>query len=91
MFNIVLHFVMRKVELVGQGIELTFERKLKDLAYVDDMCLLDNDLEDFRVLTEATVCEVSKVGLRVSARKTEIMSIRTNGSSQVTIEDELIQ
>ena len=74
LFNIVLDFVMRKVEIARQGIEW----RLKDLAYADDICLLANDLEGLRILTEATVCEASKVGLRVSTRKTEIMCIRTN-------------
>jgi len=91
LFNIVLDFVMRMVEIAELGIEWTASRRLKDLAYVDDICLLANDLKDFRVLTEATVCEAGKVGLRVNTRKTEIMSIKTNDKTQVSIENEPIQ
>ena len=91
LFNIVLNFVMRRVELAGEGIELTSGRRLRDLAYADDICLLADDLEDLRVLTEAVVCEAGKVGLKVNTRKTEIMNVRTNDNRPVIIENEPLQ
>ena len=91
LFNIVLDFVMKKVELAGDGIEWTAGRRLRDLAYADDICLLADDLEDLRTLTEAVVCEAGKVGLKVNTRKTEIMKVRTNDNSQVTIGNEPLQ
>ena len=81
---------MRKVELVGGGIEWTAGRRLRDLAYADDICLLADDLEDMRRMTEAVVCEAAKVGLRVNTRKTENMKVRTEDTSHVVIEDETI-
>ena len=42
-------------------------------------------------LTVAIVCEASKVGLRVNTRKTEIMMIRTEDTSQVVIEDKILE
>ena len=51
--------------------------------YADDICLLADVLEETK---EVRVCEASKVGLRINTRKTEIMSIRDNDTSQVTIE-----
>ena len=50
-FKIVLDFVMRNVEIAGQGIEWTAGRRLMELAYADDICLIANDLQDLRVLT----------------------------------------
>ena len=91
LFNIVLDFVMRKVEPAGDGIEWTAGRRLRDLAYADDICLLADDLADMRRMTEAVVCEAAKVGLRVNTRKTEIMKIRTEDESDVVIEDERIR
>ena len=79
------------MELVGEGIEWNSGRRLKDLAYADDICLLADDLEDLQTLTEAIVCEARKVGLRVNTRKTEIMSMRTSDRRQVSIENEPIR
>ena len=91
LFNIVLNFVMRRVELAGEGIELTSGRRLRDLAYADDICLLADDLEDLRVLTEAVVCEAGKVGLKVNTRKTEIMNVRINDNRPIIIGNEPLQ
>ena len=78
-----LDFVMRNVELAGDGIEWTASRRLKDLAFADDISLLG--------LVEGIVLEASKFGHTVNIRKTETMSGRTNDYSQVTIENEPIQ
>lgn len=91
LFNIVLDFVMKKVELAGGGIEWSAGRRLKDLAYADDICLLADDVQDLRRMTETIVCEAGKVGLRVNTRKTEIMKIRTQDTSQIIIEGETLQ
>ena len=39
---------MRKVELAGEGIDWIAGRRMKDLAYADDICLLADDLEDLK-------------------------------------------
>ena len=44
LFNIVLDFIMKRVELAGGGIEWNAGRRLKDLAYADDICLLADDV-----------------------------------------------
>ena len=87
LFNIVLDFVMRKVEAAEGGIEWSAGRRLRDLAYADDICLLADDLNDMRQMTAALVCEAGKVGLRVNTRKTEVMKIRTEENSEIEIED----
>ena len=87
LFNIGLNYVMRKVETVGNGIEWSAGRKLRYLAYADDICLLANDISDMRQMTEALVCEATKVGLRVNTIKTEIMKSRIEDDSEVEIED----
>ena len=69
LFNVVLEYVMRKVERVGNGIEWNAGRRLRDPAYADDICLLADDLQDLRNMTEALVSEASKVGLRINTGK----------------------
>ena len=49
----------------------TASRRLKDLAYADDVSLLGDDLEDLLGLVEATGLEASKFGHPVNIRKTE--------------------
>ena len=57
--------------MAGSGIEWSTERKLRDLAYADDICLLANDTSDMRQMTETLLCERGKVGLRVNAAVSE--------------------
>ena len=81
LFNIVLDFVMRKVELAGDGIDCTAGTRLRDLVYAEDICLLANDLHDMRRMTEAVVCKAAKDGFWVNMRKTELMNKRTEDTS----------
>ena len=85
LFNIVLYFVMKKVKLAGDGIEWTVGRRLRDLAYTDDIYLLADYIADMRRMTEAVICEAALVGLRVNTRKTEIVKIRTNGARKLSL------
>ena len=48
LFNIVLDFVMKKVELIGQGNEWTAGRRLRNLVYADDLYLLADDMAEMR-------------------------------------------
>ena len=86
LFNIVLDYVMKKTEAAGNGINWNAGRKLRDLDYADDICLLSSDIGDMRQMTEALVSEASKVGLRVNTRKTEIMKSRIEENGAVEIE-----
>ena len=67
--NIVLDFVMRRIEFVGNGLEWICGRRLRDLAYADDICLLADDVVDIKRMTEAVVCEAAKIGLRMNTRR----------------------
>ena len=46
LFNIVLDFVMKRFEIAGDGNEWTAARRLRDLAYTDDICLLADDMAE---------------------------------------------
>ena len=88
LFNIVLDYVLKKVEPAGNGIEWSAGRRLKDLAYADDICLLANDLQDLRYMTEALVMEAGKFGLRINTGKTEVMKMRCADNSHISIEND---
>ena len=91
LFNTVLDYVMRRVELTGEGIEMTAGRRLRGLTYADGIRLLAIGLENLRVLTEAVVCKAGKVGLKVNTKKTEIMKVKTNDNRPVIIGNEPLQ
>ena len=44
LFNIVLDFVMRRIEFAGKGLQLIRARRQRDLAYADDIYLLQRRL-----------------------------------------------
>ena len=70
LFNIVLDFTVKKDENTGRGIEWFAERRLRDLAYANDICLVADDLQNLKRMTKAIVQKVDKVGLTVNTRKT---------------------
>ena len=82
---------MRKVERAGNGIERVGVGGQQDPAYADDICLLDENLEDMRRLIEDLVEEAGKFELKVNANKTDIMKIRTENASLVHIEEAALQ
>ena len=69
LFNIVSDYVMKKIEPVGNGIEWSNGRRLRDLTYADGICLLADELHDLRNMTEALGTEASKVELRINRGK----------------------
>ena len=64
---------------------------MRGLAHADGIFLLANDISDTRQMTEALVCEASKVELRVITSKTEIIRSRIEDNSEVETEDNGLQ
>ena len=77
---------MTKLANVDGGIDWTGGKQLKDLDYADDICMLANDIEDMKSMTELVVTEASKVGLKINTRKTGIMKIRCTQNQSVTVD-----
>ena len=73
---------MRKIERAGNGMEWVGGGRLRDLAYADDICLLTENLEELRRLSEALMEEAGNVGLKVNTNKTEIIKVRTEDTSE---------
>ncbi len=48
---------------------------LTDLDFVDDICLLSNEVEQAQQLLRQVETECEKVGLESNAKKTEVMAI----------------
>ena len=69
LFNIVLDFGMRNFVLAWDGIEWGAGRKLKHLAYPENICSMADDFEDLSIRTQTVVYEKFKVGLRINKKK----------------------
>ena len=60
LFNILLDFILRKIDMIDCNIERTGGKRLKDLDYADDICLLARDIEEMPVMVDTIVTEVAK-------------------------------
>ena len=54
-FMILLDFIMIKVGLFDSGISLPGGRRIRDLDYADDICLLASDIEEFHMMVDTVV------------------------------------
>ena len=68
-FNILLYMIECGIECVGW-------KRLRDLEYEDDICLLIRDMEEMEVIIDTIVFEGSKVGVTINTAKIELTKIR---------------
>ena len=85
LFNILLDFILRKNDTIECGIEWTGGKRLRDLDYADDICLLASDIEEMQMMVDTIVMEGEKIGLKINTAKTEVMKIRTQDTRCVSI------
>ena len=64
--------------------EPVLETSLRGMIYADDAGVVSQSPEQLRKMMEVTVVVCVAVGLTVSEAKTEIMCLRTNGTSEST-------
>ena len=86
-FNVVLEFVLSKLSNIDGGIEWVGSKRLRDLDYADDICLLADNMNAMKIMTDLVVEEASKVGLKVNTRKTEVMKMRSSGTQRIKIDN----
>ena len=85
LFNIHLDFVLRKIDAIECGIYWNNAKRLRDLDYADDICLLANDVEEMQRMVDTLVTEGNKIGLTINTQKTELMKIRVEEPRSVSI------
>ena len=71
LFNILLDFVMRKIDTIECAIEWTGAKRLWDLDYPDDISLLASDVDEMQRMGDTVVTEGCKIGLTTNTTKTE--------------------
>uniref|UniRef100_A0A3P9BVE3 Reverse transcriptase domain-containing protein n=1 Tax=Maylandia zebra TaxID=106582 RepID=A0A3P9BVE3_9CICH len=76
LFLLVIDFIMRRsVDQAGIGVPWHEARNLTDLDFADDIALLGSTQEDLQKLTAALQREATKVGLRISGKKTKVLRV----------------
>ena len=60
-------------------------KRLRDLDYTDDICLLAGNMNAMKIMTDLLVEEASKIGLKVNIRKTVVMKMRSSGTQRIKI------
>ena len=69
------------------GIRWTFDKRLDDLEYADDICLLAHRLEDLTDKTSALAETAQRVGLYINTEKTKVMRVNAKRQDQVSVFD----
>ena len=66
----------QKADLVGNRRNLSRELPLQDLEYADNMALVSDSMDLLKVLMQAMEISCSEMGLTISSRKTQVLTIR---------------
>ena len=61
LFNLVLYFILRKLDVLEGGITWTGSGKLKDLDYAEDICLLAENSAETQNLTNRLAEDAAKI------------------------------
>ena len=91
LFAILIDFIMRRT--VGdkeKGIQWVDGKHLADLDYADDIALLSNNINNLQELLDKLKENGRKVGLKINARKTEIMRTEHAQHGNISLNDQIV-
>ena len=91
LFAILIDFIMRRT--VGdkeKGIQWVDGKHLADLDYADDIALLSNNINNLQDLLDKLKENGRKVGLKINARKTEIMRTEHAQHGNISLNDQIV-
>jgi len=86
LFNLVIDWVMRRTtEDASRGIRWTPFSALDDLDFADDLALLSHTHQHIQDKTDRLHTYGQQVGLRISTRKTEMMTLNVNTPAPIKV------
>ena len=92
LFLLVIDWLMKRVtEMRSTGIEWVNDTVLEDLDYADDLGLVSNNFNDTQEKMTRLARRARMVGLRVSAKKTEILRLNTQEDRSVMLEGQALK
>ena len=90
LFNMAIDWTMRQTTNVPRGIRWTLFTTLEDLDFADDLALLSHTKEHMQEKTSRLSETAQKIGLRISRKKSEVMTLNVNNPTKIEIDgDEL--
>ena len=88
LFNLVIDWVLRKTTEDSQrGIRWTLFSNLEDLDFADDLALMSHSHKHIQEKTDRLCTFGAQVGLKVSKKKTEVMTLNINEPASVKAYD----
>ena len=91
LFNIVIDYIIGKLQQVEGGVRWTASNILKALAYADDICLLGEDTDSIIALTDTLNEEAKKIGLNINTQKTKIMKLMLSDGRSVSVDGQELE
>ena len=86
LFNLTIDWVMRQTTIdKARGIRWTLFSSLEDLDFADDLALLSHTHRDIQEKTSRLNTIAQQVGLKISQKKTEVMTLNVTNPTPVTI------
>jgi hypothetical protein len=90
-FHLVIDWLMRKVTSVREtGIEWIDRTVLEDLDYADDLGLVSSNFDDTQEKMKRLARKAKSVGLKVSAKTTEILRIKMEDDRRIMLEGQAL-
>ena len=75
LFNVILDYILRRLEKLGQLGKLMEPKDMEDAEYADDTCLMAEGILRIMELTELLAIESEKLGLKINFKKTKLMVV----------------
>lgn len=91
LFNLALDWVMQQAIGEQEGMVWNTEKKLNDLDYADDICLIAQKYTEMQKKLQNTSDMGKKIGLVINTVKTKAMRLQTNNTRSFQINGEAIK
>ena len=85
LFTIIIDWVSKTAYNIPRGIQWTFQSRLEDLDFADDICQLSHRLTDAQEQISRLETTANRVGLKINASKTKSMRINSRQEDKIRI------
>ena len=91
LFKILIGYIIGMVQQVECGLQWTKANILKGLAFVEEICLLTEDVDSIIALTDNINVDDKTLSLNINIRKTKIMEITPANGRNVVVEGQSLE
>ncbi|XP_024868629.1 uncharacterized protein LOC112452576, partial [Temnothorax curvispinosus] len=91
LFILVVDHILKSLERAPRGVLWSFQKRLEDLDYADDICLLAHTFRDMQEKLSELADLALEAGLRINIRKTKSMRLGTKVRTSFVLGRETIE